>query len=492
MSVGDDLYLLLHSLTKSERSKVRITLETARGKGYGLIMFNTLNAQPVFDEDSLREVFSGQTLDAYGHLKKWLFEKVLNTVVNGETEGTDLFLSQKIAQIHFLIRKNLPSKATQMFLKAEKLAREREALRRQMDLITCRKNIATLQLEGEKLKNEMEVLSIQRKRLKEQLSNLLDYEDLWDSILSLPRGSKESLQQHINRIKSNPLVKKPMFLSVKANILYLRIHQWITKMSGDYNQSLNYAKELVLLIENSPDLLKDSEILTQYCYYIISWGMLLCEIDRSEEAGIVLQKLEKLGKTIPGPYRHLVWGKHHTLQLRMLGVQSNFREMKKLISKIEKEFPRFETISPRDRIVLCYKTGECLIILGEHRRALAWLDRLIQTKTVAGNDLVAAGKILKLVCYYSMESMDNLARELKLDKRRIKINKYSDRFDFILKFFKKVMRSDLWQRKKLERELEHEIRTGKTPPFANQYFDWGTWILSIMQKKRMRDLKINQ
>lgn len=115
---------------------------------------------------------------------------------------------------------------------------------------------------------------------------------------------------------------------------------------------------------------------------------------------------------------------------------------------------------------------------------------MFNAKIASRGDFQEVGRVLILVCYYSLESFENLSRELALDKKR-KIKSYDvERYKFVIDFLVGMIKLPTAERKAAEKELLKKIQENEIPSFSNNYFDWETWILGIIRGMPMREIYV--
>lgn len=360
------------------------------------------------------------------------------------------------------------------------LAEEREDFRRHMDLLDIQKVLAVHQFDGEVLQKKLVVLSNYSRELVQKEANLMDYETIWNRIVGFRKAASADLTVEVAEIQSDPFVRNERFQSLKAEILYTKIHQWIARRTDDISSAAAHNMRLVELMEAKPSILKDSKMLLQYFDAIFAWGMCLIWLKRFDEVSSPIKKYDE-ASNLPTQFSpSLVWGRKNTLTRSLHEGLKDWSKIEELIKEIESTMPEFGQIPIHETMGLIYMMASLLIKLGHYKRALHWFESLLQIYSKAREDLVAASRVLILICYYSLESLDTLHRELSLNKKRAQKNQYNHHFSFIIDFFKEAVNLPLSDRKKLEAKFKVKVEGGKYSEYAKIYFDWSGWINSIV------------
>lgn len=485
MSGKNELFAIVHSLSKSECARVRSILKKSE---LGISLFNAVVKQEKPDNEALKKLFPDQGLSAFRSMKSWLFDRVVEILATrkgakGGYEGAML-----IDCIHILIPRNLLSKAEMKLDKAEALVTKREDFQLHLDLLDVRKELAVRQMTGAALQSEMTGLSDLSMELAAKLTNQLEYKAIWNFIIGLPRGDAQELESEIKTIESNPLIVSPDFMSLKARLIYLRILQWLARVKGKYEQAVGHSEFIVNLIEENPELLNNSRTMLLYWDFVFSWGLYLLHLKKLDQAMVPIEKLRAAFHGKEKISKWLVWANLRFLELWKFSRSRQYEEVKRMIVLIKKELPVLGVTPPNEYLNLVWMCCVQLMILGEYKEAILWLFKLLDANIHIREDLLAVGKVLILVCYYSLESFENLAREFDLDKKRKKKIRKESRFGFVIDFLSSMIKLPPSERMAGERELYRQIRDKEIPPFTLQYFDWETWILSRMENKRMMDI----
>ena len=489
MTGKNELFAIVHSLTKSECASVRTGLvESERG----LELFNAIKKQKTPDNEALKRLFPDQGISAFRSMKSWVGSRIVEILILRKGVGEDIEISILVAGINFLIGKNILSKAEKQLEKAEKIVESREDFYRHLDLLDLKKELAVAKLSGKELRATLEAMSGLSKELYEKLKNRSEYEEIWDIIRALPRGASPEISQELAKIESNPLVKSPNCKSKKAKLIHLRIQQWIAKTKGRYVIAADFTEQLVNFLELNSELLEESKSMLLYWDSVFSWGIYLLQLKEFEKVLIPMAKMRKPSHGLEGKSEWLVWGKLRFLELWYLSQSRQFEEAKSLIGKIEKELPDLGVIPQNEYLSLISMSCTQLIILGEYKRAIIGLFQLLNPEIHRRADLLELSKVLILVCYYSLNSFETLDRELALNQRRKKKNRYGKRFGFVMNFLSKTVKIPLSERKIEEKVFLKQIREQEITIGAQNYFDWQTWILSQIEGRRMMDIYLTQ
>ncbi len=108
---SEDLYSLIHSLTKEEKGyfKKFATRHTVKGNNY-LKLFDAINRQTEFEEESLKKTFKG-----YAGMKVYLFEEIMRSlIVYLQETDVQVDLLQKAVYCSVLQKKGLERRAIQL------------------------------------------------------------------------------------------------------------------------------------------------------------------------------------------------------------------------------------------------------------------------------------------------------------------------------------------------------------------------------------------
>lgn len=262
MSSSDDLYILIKSLTKTEKRHFKLTSSIQAGEKKYLKLFDAIAKQEHYDEKAIINQFEKERfIKNFSVAKAYLSESILNSLETFHSNTSiDGQLRKQISQIKILITKKHYKLCLKMIIKAKKNASD-------FDFFTYDYELSTLQDQVMQQLNEIGWLEKNHERLfkseditLEKLKNFQQYRKL--VVKSIITGTKQdklrdpkSFKKLTSKKKDKLLEYPSQALSERARISYYFLNGAYYYRINDYIKSIGYFIELKTFI-NSDDRLR--------------------------------------------------------------------------------------------------------------------------------------------------------------------------------------------------------------------------------------------
>ena len=469
MLTTDTLFLLIHSLSKSEKRYFKLSVSLQKGdKGY-IRLFDCLDRFPVFDFDAkneLAKLFPGTTIEpARKHLYKTLMKSLRQFDAEKSIEAK---LMNLITDSKILFDRDLIDPAFRQIEKAKELALNHEKLL--YFIISARQELQFmihLQFAG---LDESSLVEKQEKinEVLGQASILNQHSSIYEILLLRywKKGEARSLKEvtllNDLLLEEHQLLNSQQFETFDSKQLHLHFQSTYFLMTGDPSESLKVSFELDKLFLKNKDLWAGSSL-----YYIhLLTGILdtLRRMEQYDEMTYFLDRLksvstasENLSLTVEYAikeheiHRNLNQGKLETaLEI--------FNEKKTIVNKDILQLPLQAQV--QFQLTLTRMWYE----VGNYDKALKLINKVLnQTTNSFNRTLYVRCRLMNLLIHVALENTDYLFYEIRSIERKLKSE---ENFFQIEKLVIKILKN--WLRNKPFHKYVEQITVLLDNPFEQQ------------------------
>ena len=492
---SNKLFLLIKSLSGPEKRYFKLFSKyysQGRDSKY-MLLFESMDAQIVFDDFALREIlYQSEILETrkYSELKAYLFELILRALQHyEESKFYDLKISRYLNNIKVLFSRSLYQDALEQVKKAERLARKNEDFSTLIKLIEWEKRIPFVQSDIDFLDKALVKLEEDSVTVRKQLSNLIDFRNLYFRIMQLirkdplSRSPEENLE--LENIINTPILKSSNnFLSYRAELLYHRILGLYFYTKFDYQLFYKHSKKFLTLLEANQAIRGEeiSEYISALSNFSLSCGLL----QKHDEVELTLPKFLKINAKSQD-HRIRIHRQYYSIAFSLYIDKGDFQKGKELLlehfEKI-KAFPDEEFQST----ALYHSYFYIYFGVGDYDEALVYLNKLLNLpRTNERQDLLGVAQILNLIIHYEMGNSNLLEYLLRSAyrflKKRNKLFEFERRVISFIKDSEKI--SSRVQLRERFLKLKNEFQSLEKLPSEKvifQYFDFISWLESKIKE----------
>jgi len=223
MKPSHELFRLVKSLTKSEKRFFKLMSSLQSGEKNYIKLFDAIEKQAEYDEEGIKEQFSGQTF--IKHLpseKNHLYKLILKSLRLFYSENSvSAILAENIQSIEILYNKALYSECGKLVRKAKNIAKDHERFYYLFELIKWEKSLLEEEFQSGKFDRDLNKVVEEEHSVIKKLRNLAEYQILYSKINYVFRqgGYTRNAQERelVNEIQSHELIKgKNTALSKRA------------------------------------------------------------------------------------------------------------------------------------------------------------------------------------------------------------------------------------------------------------------------------------
>ena len=417
-----NLFLLIKSLSKSEKRYIRVYAGMSGRDANYLHLFDAIDGQKEYDEKEIRENLKGKKFLSQLHVTKiYLTELILKALKNYHSDSSiHSKILDLLKDVELLFDKELYDLCHYKIKKAEDLAAGYEKLPLLAEVFFWKRKLA-LAVSGNR--KDIHSLLQKEKEAIEQMSILNSY---WQHTINIG-----NLTNDVNFLKELTEVKSNIDYALQSKVLHYHILYALHFIKGDIKKAEKHISKLIKLLEKYPDRIKEDP--HSYVTAIGNKIGLYLAGKRWDEIPTLICKIRE----VPTKYKL----KHESrftvrLWLRMYNVELEMyrdsRQLEKgiaLIDEIQEFITKRPKAIPADCILLFYyQFANIFFLKKEYLKALRWLNEIINSNF--GNtreDIQAYARILNLIVHFELNNIivlryavDSCRRFLK--KRRTEIN----------------------------------------------------------------------
>lgn len=511
MRASDEIYELIKSLTKEERSFFRKYAATLANEGNNnyLKLFDEIQLQvsksEEYDEKKIKEKsFTGKFQKNFPYHKNYLYNLILSAMVLYSKDKREFYnLHFLISQAKFLFERVLYEQAYKVLLKAKKIAYEDENFAELQTILNWERTILR-KIIGPNEYNEKSIqIYNEMEEALEKQKNVILFGKLYSQIGTAIEKSGTGFTRNekdfsVFDITNNDELMKD---ESKATTMLSKFFFHSTKMVyyqaiQDNTNAYIHSKKIVELFD-SP-----ARILSRINWYVVSLNnfcIILIRLGKFDEYENTKNKMidlrRKYGNLLSENEKALIFYSTSVLGMSPIFAKLTRERLSSHLEEVTKGFvPVEDKIHVQQRIIVYFFVGLGYFVLGDYEKCIYWLGKIINSvKTDLSEDYQAYARIVNLISYYELEYFDSLEYVLKstyhyLNKRK-RVYKYEN---IVLKYLRRSFRiktqAELYE---MFDEMNYELKEIAKDPFEKNAFDGFNilfWLESKLKKKTIIDV----
>jgi hypothetical protein len=503
MKPTNELFLLIKSLTKSEKRYFKLYSSLQEGDKNYLKLFDTIEKQKEYDEEEVKEKLRHESfIKHFPSEKNHLYGQILKSlrIYHAESSAGNL-LKELIKDIKNLYNKGLYKEANKAANRARKVAYQYEKYYYLIEIMAWEKQLANEEHIFGDIEKNLDMLNNEEADILGKIKNLANFQMLYSKINYVFRkggfSRTEKEKEIVEDVSNHPLIiNKNTALSVRAKTMCYFIKGLCALTVSDLNEAAENFKIVLAIISKNEILGKD---LTDRC--ILTNKFLLMVYIRQGDFENVFKLTKNMRTMSENPEYRTV-----DLRMKILTITSNAEiwsyirmgDFQKGTQSIEEAISTFEEFSGKlnkeEEIISFYNIAYLYFGADEHKKALVWINKLLNEKQVnIRQDIYSFARIFNLVIHFELGNNDILEYLTKSAHRyHLKHNRNYKFESLIFKYFKKLARQNKpLKQKETLMELKSELRVilkDANEKVVLQYFDFISWLDSRIEGKKFADV----
>jgi hypothetical protein len=502
MNRPGDLFDLIKSMTRSEKRYFKLSASPQKGEKNYLRLFDAIDRQKSYDEEAIRSAFEGEAFVRQLHVaKNYLFRLILRSLRAYRAESSiDAEIECLMQDAGILYDKGLTRLCSAALKRARQLAEEYERDIRLLEIIRMEDTyIPAKSPTREALDRDYD----EWREVLKRIENAGDYDYLANRISlvlmyrGIPRGEEDAAL--IDEVMRHPLLtdeRAPLSTSARRRFNY--IHAGYHYSRGETARALIHVERSVQLSESRFE--HSSEYANGYVGSLTNLLLLLSDAGEDERFHDALRKMrsfpEKLAEHGFSDERliYRIFNFSTGIEMNHYNSRGEFERGVAMIPVVEEGCERLRRyISSIDEIRFNYSIAWSLFGIGEHARALGYLNRVLEHSDMQGRQHVLySAKILNLIIHYELGNVEHIEHLVKSTYRFLsRRNNLFALETVLLHYFRKL--PALKSRHELTAwfgDLREELTPLADSPFEKQafaYFNYLPWLQSKVEGRSLAE-----
>ncbi len=491
-SSSRDLFLLIKSLTKSEKRYFKLYASRHKGEEENnyVRLFDAIAKQDEYDEE---EILKKETwINSLTQLKGRLYDSILKSMEMFHADGTDTFeVRSLLNSAELLYAKNLPAQALKMLQKAKVIAEKNEEFTYQMEISRFESRIYTQQINDEWLNKGIENTMNYEQEAMAKFRNLQDYRafgarfSLWSLHRNELRGMKDL--EDIHSLKGYELLAdEKNAISDNARLRHYHFNGLISLMNEEIDNSFVYFNKMKEVLESNPDYKKKN--LQDYIIALYTVASTRKLVYTYEERMSLIEELRELGKNFPEKEGELM-ARYYNLAMDMAMIYGRYKEAQHIADEAAAWMEEQVTVRKPFAMSLSYFISYINFLNGNYKKSLTWLNRILNASEEESMFFRIPALLFSMILHYELDNREfleyNVRSVYRYLYRRKRLYKLETAIlDFIRTSLPKVNgKNDLMAAFSSLHKVLLEISQDafERPPF--NYFDFIGWLQSKIEDK---------
>ena len=498
--MNKNLFKLVHSLSKSEKRYFNLYASKWNSINNYLKLFNCIDKTPINilleDKAYLSNLLKNETFSKHLYrTENYLFHLIFKSLSAYYAEqDTEIRIRHLINMISIAVKKGLKDAAIKLIQKAKKLALHTEQFGLLLEILDFEFNV----IEIESLLKRGEILKQKNKILKKlntinQLYKLNHQLNQFIVSKAIARKSeditftKKIMQNHL-------LIDATKLSSVKATILYYRMHTSFHYIMGNLKQAIALFNQYINWLEQLPKH-TIQEYIGDYIGAINNFLTILNMAKKHKKEAILLNKFKAIAnkyKLTPVQSDNYYYQLYSRILINHIAV-GNFKEGTKEIPQIQ-DFINKNTIDRELEMSFNFQFATLSMGIENYDNAISYLNTVLNiAKKGIREDLHSYTLILNIICHFELGNLlivKNLAKTasifFKKKQQLLQIEHVIIQLYGKLADAKKSDYNQLYSNALMQ--ITDGIEKHSFEYKAQDYFDFSSWIESKIEQKSFKEI----
>jgi hypothetical protein len=414
MKATDDVFVLIKSLTKSERRYFK--LYAARqgsedGSDY-IQLFDLIDAMERNDEDAIRRELGQEKGRYLPQMKYYLYRTILRALNQFHASSSNEAQINELLQADdVLYAKRLFGQCRKLLVKARKLAARNDSPIHLIRILLHEYRLAVLDPDCDHAREEVDAIFTELATAGQRTLLRFRY---WrvQSLMFIATTAADAGPGGTSWV--DDLLNDPVMLLGEpegdpfATLLYLFIHHHHAIARHNYADSYHWSRRIVELIESEPSF--HERIAERYIPAQHNLCMAVVQTGRMEEFDREYRKLMALAAQARSANPSFDDLTIHMLEPRAELARGEFVKAASLLEPLEAQFrASCDSLRIGFSTYFNYLFAYSYFGAGRHRMALGWIGNILNDRNVSTHeDLHCHARILNLLVHYELGNFENL------------------------------------------------------------------------------------
>ncbi|MFK7002062.1 hypothetical protein [Flavobacterium oreochromis] len=498
----DNLHILIHSLSKSEKRHFKLYVNRlgVNTDAKFLLLFNLLDKMSEYDEEEILKSKVVTKLQL-SNLKAHLYRQILISLrLNPINQNMRILIREQLDFATILYQKGLYKQSLKILDKAKTMAIENEEKNIAYEIVELEKVIES-QYITRSIINRADELAIQAKDLSKQnvIASKLSNLSLQLYSIMLKSGyakSDEEMKEITEYFNKNIPKYKYEELGFREKLWLYKAFLWKNLLVQDFLSCYKYSNKWIdLFYQNEHQIyinpvwfLKGATYLLE-CLYLIKH-----KSSFKDTLGRIEQTIKSDNFPKNDNISSLAFLCIYNNKLNLHFLEGTFKEGLLLIEEVEKLIKVYENTIDDHHIMVFYYKIACLHFgTNNHKKCIEYLNKIIENRNLSmREDLMCFSRILNLVAHYEACMDYQLEIQLKATyKFLIKMNDLHEVQREMIKFLKNLGEIYPHQLKNEFKKLHSKLKIFENHSYEKRaflYLDIISWLESKIENKPVADI----
>jgi hypothetical protein len=497
ISQGDQLFLLVKSLTKSEKRSFTAFASRFQDTD-GLLyvkLFDLLEKQKTLDEDALCIKLKIKERSQFSNLKRHLYKQILSSMRLAQiAKNSEIQIREYQDFADLLYEKGLYLQSLKILDKAKLLAQKTKNDILYLSIVETEKNI-----ESKHITRSGASVTGDLVKFTSQISQTINNSSKLSNLRILLHGyyvqyghvqSQEEEARIVDFFETNLPDLNVMNLSYMEQVYLYQSYVWYYYILLDFEHCLEYSENWVELFNNAPDMIfQDPDLYMRGYHYLLTCTFNLGLKDKYNHYFEELSKFRKENYHRFSPNSKITSFLYvHHGRLNYYFIHQKFNEGVAILPKTIRRIALYKNKLDAHRImVFHFKIAWMYLMAGNPGKAVDFINEILNTEMgTLREDIQTYSRILFLMAHYDLGNdniLDYLVSQAKSHFNKTKqINKLQKAS---LQFFHDLAVTPKFERKAVIKkfdELLTELKKEKYEKRAFLYLDVPLWVESKIKR----------
>ena len=500
--VKDNLFVLIKSLTKSEKRQFKLYVGRMNSNEDSkfLNLFNFLDKMSIYDEKKIIEnkIVTKQQLS---NLKAHLYKQILISLrLNPQHKNVKLHIRGQIDFATILYQKGLYKQSLKILDKAKSYALKYDENTSAYEIVEFEKLIESLYITRSLTNRTNELINqtIHLKQLNDVSSLLSNISlQLYEKLIKAGYAKSDSESKEIKAIFDKKIkYYKPEKLGFREKLIYYQSCVWYSLLVQDFLSTYKYASKWIDTFNNKPEMIKIHPV-----YYLKGYNFLLEALALIKYPSKFKNNLDDMikfveGKTFPvnQNLNALIFLYKYNNLFNLHVLEASFKESIKIIPEVLDGIDKYKNLIDHHHIMLLYYKIACMYFtVDEFDKCIRYTNLIMRNKNIKmREDLQCFTRILNLIAHWEAGLDFNLDKIIKETYNYLdKLNDLHEVQKTILKYLNGLENIYPGEIKGFLRNLYNELKTYEDDPYEKRaflYLDIISWLESKIERKPLQNI----
>ena len=500
--IKDNLFVLLKSLTKSEKRQFKLyvgRMDSNEDSKF-LNLFNLLDKMKKYDEKKIIEsnIVTKQQLS---NLKAHLYKQILISLrLNPQHKNVKLHIRGQIDFATILYQKGLYKQSLKILDKAKSYALKYDENTSAYEIVEFEKLIESLYV-TRSLTNRTDELVTQTNHLK-QLNNVSSSLSnislqLYEKLIKAGYAKSDSESKEIKTIFDEKIkYYNPEKFGFREKLIYYQSWVWYSLLAQDFLSSYKYASKWIDTFNNKPEMIKIHPV-----YYLKGYNFLLEALSLIKYPSKFKNRLDDMIEVVEDEsfpvnqnLNALIFLYKYNNLFNLHVLEGTFKESINIIPEVLDGIEKNKNFIDQHHIMLLYYKIACMYFtVDEFDKCIRYTSLIMRNKNIKmREDLQCFTRILNLIAHWEAGLDFNLDKIIKETYNYLeKLNDLHEVQKTILNYLNGLENIYPGEIKGFLRNLYNELKKYEDDPYEKRaflYLDIISWLESKIDRKPLQNI----